>query len=110
MEIMILKHYSYKIMLRVEVNLKDSSIEDAKKYVKMFEEKDKQDCYLTFVEYYIYFNDEEGYQHRYFKEKDYGYNVKKTLKNIPYIVKTLRKFIDKREHQKIFKYYLSVKE
>ena len=87
MEIMIKKHYSYKVMQRVEMKLPNKSIEYAKSFIDTFMQNDKEDPFLTFVEYYIFVKDEDGFETRYYKELDLGKNVKKTLANIDIVYK-----------------------
>lgn len=110
MEIMILKHYSFKVLQRVEIKVDKLSIERVKQLIESIIENDKMDSYLTFAEYYIYDRDKDGYKHTYYKELNLGKNVKKALSNIPLIVNSLSRLQQKYKDNKRVKYYFSVND
>ena len=89
MEVKIIRHFTYRVCQRVYFNIEYLELEQVKQFVDSMISSDKEDSYLTFAEYYIYFNDKEEYQTTYYKEISLPKNVKKATENLSLIKESL---------------------
>lgn len=99
MEIKIIKNYSYKVCQKIEMELPNKSLEYAKFYVDAFIKSDKEDPFLTFVEYCIFLKDKDGFTTCFYKDLNLSKNLKKALENVEVIYKWL-KLLEKEQKNK----------
>lgn len=101
MKVQVLKHYSYRVMQKFTMNFcNKQTIHNMKKMISEFIEADKEDKFLTFAEYYIFFKDKDGYMQTYHKEVCFAKDAEFTLKNINFVINLLKQIEKENETNK----------